>query len=136
MGTGRSLDQAARGASDVDSELSESVSPEAIALGVVSAYDCLNVPAVLAVQSETCVMVSEEPAQLVHCAGDDSALVPPDADPIVAEGRVVTEDTFAVPAAPGSPVCSWMNVEPMSVSSRELACEVAMPTVTCIPPCG
>src|SRR3954464_4706469 len=51
----------------------------------------------------------EVPAQDVHDTVPDMAFDPADAADQVTDGRVVTDDTEAVPDAPGSPVCSCTN---------------------------
>jgi hypothetical protein len=69
--------------------------------------DMSNVPLVEAVQNEMSVSTSPfVPAQLVHAGVFDAEIDPADADPHVTDCRVVTLDTFDVPAEPGSPVCS------------------------------
>jgi hypothetical protein len=53
-----------------------------------------------------CVIVS---VVVIENDGElDNAIAPADAAEKVADDRVVTADEFAVPAAPGSAVCSLM----------------------------
>jgi hypothetical protein len=87
-------------------------SPDAHAFCAVSATENRNVPALLAVHTEMWVRVSEVPP-FVHADG----AVPRDRDDPDEElentklFRVVDPaETLAVPAAPGSPVCSCTNV--------------------------
>jgi hypothetical protein len=53
----------------------------------------------------------------------DAATLPPLAEPQVTASRVVTDDTFAVPDAPGAPVCIWTSLAfvPTMSSSAESA---------------
>jgi hypothetical protein len=83
-----------------------------------------NVPLVEADQNDRPVTVSGSvPAQFVHSGSFDAATLPPLAEPQVTASRVVTDDTFAVPAAPGAPVCIWTSLAfvPTMSSSAESA---------------
>ncbi|MFE4818608.1 hypothetical protein ACFRFU_19675 [Streptomyces sp. NPDC056704] len=84
------------------------VSAEAHALLAVSATENRNVPDVDAVHTEMCVSVSDVPP-LVHADGAElnASDAPDDEAAKVKEFRVAEPtETLAVPAAPGSPVCS------------------------------
>jgi hypothetical protein len=85
------------------------VSPVWTVFDAVSAIEYRNVPAVDASQIEKWVIVSGEvPAHDAHDGNvAANAHDPPDDAEKVTAGRVVTDDTFAVAAAPGSPVCSF-----------------------------
>ena len=69
-----------------------------------SAKLCRNVPALDAVHSDTCEIVSEETP--VKALSEATVIDPPDGAFHVIALRVVTAATFDVPAAPGSPTCS------------------------------
>jgi hypothetical protein len=91
---------------------SEKVSADAQALLAVSATEPRNVPADDAVQKERCVSVSDVPP-FVHADGavPSDRAEPDDELEKMKEFRVLEPtDTLLVPAAPGSPVWSWMNV--------------------------
>jgi hypothetical protein len=88
------------------------VSADAHALDAVSATEKRNVPADDAVHTEMWVSVSDVPP-FVHAAGGvpSDTVEPADESEKTKLLRVVDPTlTLAVPAAPGSPVCSWANV--------------------------
>jgi len=90
--------------------VSVSESPVSMVTDEFSAQLNSNVPELFADQNETSVSTSPlVPAQLVHAGWEDAATDPADGLPHETDGLVVTLDTFAVPAAPGAPVCSWTN---------------------------
>jgi len=90
--------------------VSVSVSPVLIVTLEASWQENPNVPAELADQKETSVSVSPlVPAQLVQAGWLLALMLPADGLPQVTAWRVVTLDTFAVPFAPGAPVCSWTS---------------------------
>jgi hypothetical protein len=94
---------------EIETETSVSESPVSMVTGELRSMDSPNAPDVLADQNEMSVSVSGEvPAQFVHSGSLLAATDPADALPHVTASRVVTDDTFAVPFAPGAPVCSWM----------------------------
>src|SRR5260370_35402551 len=113
---------------------SVAVSPGFVVLGRVSSQLNRKFPERDASQTEMLVTTSPlVPAQFDH-AGNVAAIAfaPADAAAHVIPGRVVTDDTFDVPAAPGSPVCSCTNVlagalnkVPPSMSSHLFASVVA-----------
>jgi hypothetical protein len=88
-----------------------SESPVCIVTDDESCMENPNVPAALADQNEMSVSVSGDvPAQFDQAgAVPVEAIDPADADAHDTAGRVVTDDTLDVPAAPGAPVCSWTN---------------------------
>jgi hypothetical protein len=82
--------------------------PDAHACDVVSCPAHRWVPDVDADQIEMAVMVSDVPP-LVHWGSEPMEAAPPEALPNVTDCRAVEPaETLAVPALPGSPVCSWM----------------------------
>lgn len=90
-----------------ETEVSVSESPVFSVTAGESTALMVNAPLVLAVQNEMSVSVSGDvPAQLSQ-AGWLLAVTEPAAGPAhVTLSRVATDDTFAVPLAPGGPVCS------------------------------
>src|SRR5258708_823620 len=114
-------------------EDSVAVSPVLIVLARVSSTLNRKFPELDASQTEMLVTTSPlVPAQFDH-AGNVAAMAtaPAEAAAHVIAGRVVTDDTLLVPAAPGSPVCSCTNVDgavnavPPSMLSHLLARVVA-----------
>ena len=90
-----------------DIEVKVSESPVSMVTLELSVIDIPNVPDVDADQNVMSVSVSPfVPAQEVHSGSFDADTVPADAVPHVTASRVVTLDTFAVPADPGVPKCS------------------------------
>jgi hypothetical protein len=86
-------------------DVSVSESPVFMVTDADNAMLMLKVPEVLAVQNETSVSVSGlVPAQLVHAGWLLAVTEPADAAFHVTLGRVVTDETLAVPLAPGAPV--------------------------------
>ena len=72
---------------------------------VDNAIDMSNVPSVAAVQKLMSVSVSGlVPAQFVHAGWLLALTLAPEEAFQVTAGRVVTDDTLAVPFAPGAPV--------------------------------
>jgi hypothetical protein len=115
--------------------VSVSESPVFIVTLELSCIDMLKVPLVLAVQKLMSVSVSGlVPAQLVHSGWLLALTTPADGAFQVTPSRVVTDETFAVPFAPGAPVCSWTKVEAglvVSDVSQVLAIATAMPSAIC-----
>jgi hypothetical protein len=72
------------------------------------------------------VIVCDVPAHAAHTGWLVIAFKPFADAPHVSAGRVVTDATFVVPAAPGSPTCNWTNV-PTSPSSAVFAAATAHP---------
>lgn len=99
-----------------------------------------KVPAVLADQYEVAVTTSPlVPAQLVHDGRVPFAeMLAPDALAHVTALRAVVDDTFAVPALPGAPVCSCAHamLVPVMLPSAELATVVLTPSATAQPSAG
>jgi len=87
--------------------VSENVDPFTTGTPEDSAHDSWNVPAVDADQMLMWVIVSD--VFIVHDDIDDNAIEFDDGAENVGAFRVVFPDTFAVPAAPGSPVCNCTN---------------------------
>jgi hypothetical protein len=84
-----------------------SESPVSMTTLAESCIDMLKVPPLEAVQNEMSVSTSPlVPAHELHPGWLLAETDPPEAEPQVTASRVVTDDTFAVPAVPGSPVCS------------------------------
>ncbi len=87
----------------IDVNVSES--PVLIVTELASTIDMLKVPADDAVQKLMSVSVSGlVPAQFVHAGWLLAVTLAPDDAFQVTAGRVVTDDTLAVPLAPGAPV--------------------------------
>ena len=98
------INYAAIGESETPSVVNVRVSVFTTDLDVVSAADQRKFPAVEASHTEICVIVS---VVVIENDGEfDSAIAAPEAAEKVADDRVVTADALAVPAAPGSAVCS------------------------------
>jgi hypothetical protein len=131
---GMRLPYAAIGVNVMDIDDKVAVSPVLMVFARVSRTLKRKFPALDASHTEMLVTISPfVPAQFDQ---DGSvavmALDPADATDQVIAGRVVTDDTFDVPAAPGSPVCNCTNVVagavnavPASMSSHLLARVVA-----------
>jgi zona occludens toxin (predicted ATPase) len=85
----------------------ENVEPFTTGTPADSAHDSWKFPADDASQIEICVIVSD--VVIDHVPSDDSAIEFDDGAANVGALRVVFVDAFAVPAAPGSPVCSFTN---------------------------
>lgn len=98
---------AAVGLYDNVSVVSENVLPFTTGTPEDSAHDSWNVPADDADQMLMCVIVSV--AFIVQVLIDDKVIELLDGALNVGAFRVVFPDTFDVPAAPGSPVCSCTN---------------------------
>jgi hypothetical protein len=111
-----------------------SESPVCIVTELDRAMENPNVPDELADQNEMSVSVSGDvPAQADHAGAVPFVTTEPDdADAQVAAGRVVTDDTFAVPADPGAPVCSCtlFAFVPTMLSSAAFATVVDRPSAT------
>src|SRR2546421_12567278 len=71
-------------------------------------------------------MVCVVPAQFAHAGWLVIAFVPFDDAPHVRAGRVVTDAWLVVPAGPGAPTWTWMNV-PMRPSSAVFAAAAVHP---------
>ena len=110
------------------------LSPVFIVTLLDNAIDMSNVPSVAAVQKLMSVSTSGlVPAQFVHAGWLLALTLAADAAFQVTAGRVVTDDTLAVPLAPGAPVCSWTKLLAglvVSVVSIEFAIVVEMPSAT------
>lgn len=88
-----------------DTAVSVSESPVSMVTPLESWIDMLNVPDVDAVQNERSVSTSPlVPAHEPHPGWLLAETDPPEGEPQVTGCRVLTVDTFAVPADPGSPV--------------------------------
>jgi len=114
-------------------EVKVSESPVFMVTEEFSAMENSNVPLVLADQNEMSVSTSPlVPAQFVHAGSVPLAAIDPaDADAHVTAGRVVTLDTFAVPFAPGAPVCNCtLAALPVQVPSAEFAFAAVTPSAT------
>lgn len=86
-------------------DVSVRLSPVFIVTLVDNAIDMSNVPSVAAVQKLMSVSVSGlVPAQFVHAGWLLALTLAPEEAFQVTAGRVVTDDTLAVPFAPGAPV--------------------------------
>jgi integral membrane sensor domain MASE1 len=83
------------------------------AFGVVRAADQWKFPAVDA--DHTLIWVIVSVAVIVNAGELDRAIAPAAAAEKVADWRVVTAEIAVVPAAPGSAVCSWINVPAIPV---------------------
>jgi hypothetical protein len=91
-----------------DAEDRVKVSPVLIVLDAVSCALHRNVPEEAASQKDTCETTSPfVPAQDVHEGVVEEFSTPVVGVVNVIDGRVVTEETEVVPAAPGLAVCSW-----------------------------
>jgi hypothetical protein len=125
---------AAIGVNVIDIDDKVAVSPVLIVFDKVSSTENRKFPADDASQTLMLVTISPfVPAQFDH-AGKVVVIAfdPADAADQVIAGRVVTDETFDVPAAPGSPVCNCTNVVagavnavPASMSSHLFASVVA-----------
>lgn len=90
--------------------MSPAVTPRAVS----NASDPMNVPAVDASQNDTCEYVSVADTD-VHVHAADVVIDPLAAAENVPSCLVVFEAAFDVPAAPGSPVCSFTHSSAGSV---------------------
>lgn len=86
--------------------MSVRVAPDTIATPLANDADHRKLPDEAESQKLIPVRVSAEPPHDDHVGVFDNDKTPDDAAEKVAAGRVVTLDTFAVPAAPGAPVCN------------------------------
>jgi hypothetical protein len=115
-------------------DVSVRLSPVFIVTLLDNTIDMLNVPTDAAVQKLMSVSTSGlVPAQFVHAGWLLALTLAPDDAFQVTAGRVVTDDTLAVPAAPGAPVCSWAKLDAglvVSVVSIAFAVAVEMPSAT------
>jgi hypothetical protein len=102
---------AASGATLIEPDDHVKVSPVVTVFATANASEVRNVPAALADHNEKWLIVSGEvPAHDAHDGNvAANAHDPADAAENVVAGRVVTDDTAVVPAAPGSAVCNWVK---------------------------
>jgi len=122
-----------------------SVSPVLIVFEAVKVAENRKFPALVASHAEICETTSPfVPAQLAQLGVFDMALDPADAADHDTVGLVVTDDAFAVPAEPGSPVCNFtahvlgaVKAVPANMSSHLFAKLAALiPTVMDQPSCS